>query len=75
VLATVVTPLDAVDKQLAKVGALAWTEADRQAAARLRQLVGALRQQGRQLFPHSRVPAWERTAAKLRLRGPTPPRH
>ena len=50
VLATVVTPLDAVDKQLAKVGALARTEADRQAAARLRQLVGALRQQGQQLL-------------------------
>jgi uncharacterized low-complexity protein len=49
VLTTVVTPLDAVDKQLAKVGVLARTEADRQAAARLRQLVGALRQQGRQL--------------------------
>jgi hypothetical protein len=49
VLATVVTPLDAVDKQLAKVGALAQTEADRQAAARLRQLVGLLRQQGQQL--------------------------
>src|SRR5262245_19394590 len=49
VLASVVTPLDTVDKQLVKVAALAQSDADRQAAARLRQLIGLLRQQGQQL--------------------------
>jgi hypothetical protein len=49
VLATVVTPLDAVDKQVARVGELAQTPADRQAAERLRVVIGLLRQQGRDL--------------------------
>jgi hypothetical protein len=59
VLATVVTPLDAVDRQLARVGALAQTEADRRAAERFRAIAGLLRRQGRELvaFWDSRRPA------------------
>src|SRR5262245_14570026 len=60
VLASVLTPLDAVDKQLAKVGELAQTPADRQAAERLRGVVGLLRRQGQELiaFWDSGHPAW-----------------
>lgn len=50
VLATVLTPLEAVDKQLAKVKALAQTEADRQAAEKLRAALGLLRRQGQELI-------------------------
>ena len=59
VLASVVTPLDAVDRQLAQIGAMAETQADRDAAGRLRHMVGMLRRQGQQL-----VTFWDnRTAA------------
>src|SRR5262245_11195541 len=59
VLASVVTPLDAVDRQLAQVGAQADTQADRDAANRLRHVVGLLRRQGQQLvvFWDTRNPA------------------
>jgi hypothetical protein len=46
---SIVMPLDAVDKQVARVGELAQTQADRQAAERLRAVIGLLRQQGRDL--------------------------
>jgi hypothetical protein len=49
VLGSIVTPLDTVDKQLAKVGKAARTEADRDAVDKLRQIVTLLRQQGRDL--------------------------
>src|SRR5260221_10881656 len=49
VLGSVVTPLDVVDKQLAKVGKAARAEADRDAVDKLRQIVTLLRQQGRDL--------------------------
>lgn len=50
VLATILTPLDAVDRQLAKVAAAAQTDADHQAADRLRSVVGLLRRQGQELI-------------------------
>src|SRR5438105_14359241 len=49
VLGSVVTPLAAVDEQLAKVGKTARTPADRDAVDKLRQIVTLLRQQGRDL--------------------------
>jgi hypothetical protein len=49
VLGTVVGPLDAVDKHFSRLAALAQTEADRQAADRLRKIVGLLRRQGQEL--------------------------
>jgi len=49
VLASVVTPLDAVERQLAQIGAMAETEGDRDAVGRLRHTVGLLRRQGQQL--------------------------
>jgi hypothetical protein len=49
VLATAVTPLDAVDRQLDRVRALTQTEADRQAADRVRTIAGLLRREGREL--------------------------
>ena len=49
VLATVVGPLSAVDKQLAAVGKLAQTEPDRQAVERLRATVALLRRQSQEL--------------------------
>jgi len=49
VLATVVGPLSAVDKQLAVVGKLAQTDADRQAVDRLRTTVALLRRQSQEL--------------------------
>ena|SRR5438128_8836190 len=49
VLTSVVTPLDAVDKQLARLGAQLGTDADREAADYLRHIVGLLRRQGQQL--------------------------
>jgi hypothetical protein len=48
-LATVLAPLDAVDRQFAAVGAAAETAADRQAAERLRAVVGLLKRQGQEL--------------------------
>src|SRR5262245_33325331 len=50
VLATVLPPLDAVDRQLARVSALAGTVPDRQAAERLRGVAGLLRRQGQELI-------------------------
>jgi hypothetical protein len=50
VLATAVTPLDAVDRQLVRVGAQAQTEPDRQAADRVRAIAGLLRREGRELI-------------------------
>ena len=49
VLATVVGPLSAVDKQLAVVGKLAQTDADRQGVERLRTTVALLRRQSQEL--------------------------
>lgn len=49
VLGSIVGPLDAVDKQLGKVGKAARTNADRVAVERLRLIVASLRQQGRDL--------------------------
>ncbi|HEY1377289.1 MAG TPA: hypothetical protein VGF55_10870 [Gemmataceae bacterium] len=81
VLATVVTPLDAVDRQLAKVAAAAQTDADRQAAERLRAVAGLLRRQGQELvafwdsgqpaagakYEATRQEAWRQLTALLGL--------
>src|SRR5262245_672682 len=50
VLASVLNPLDAVDRQLTTVVELAQTPADRQAAERLRGVVALLKQQGKELI-------------------------
>src|SRR5262249_40606389 len=49
VLKSVLTPLDAVHNQLSRIGAMAETAADRDAAARLLHVVGLLRRQGQEL--------------------------
>ena len=81
VLAGVLTPLDAVDRQLAKVAAQARTEADRQAAERVRAVAGLLRRQGQELiafwdsghpaagarYEATRQEAWRQVTALLGL--------
>jgi hypothetical protein len=81
VLATVVGPLDTVDRQLAKVAAAAQTDLDRQAADRLRGIVGLLRRQGQELvafwnsnqptdgarYEATRQEAWRQITALLAL--------
>jgi hypothetical protein len=49
VLGTVIGPLEVVDKQFSRVGTLAQTEADRDAAGKLRKIAGLLRRQGQEL--------------------------
>src|SRR5262249_34940975 len=49
VLASIITPLDAVDKQLEKIGKAARTTADRDAAERLRGVVALLKRLGGEL--------------------------
>ncbi len=49
VLNSVVGPLDVVDKQFSRIGALSQTDADREAAGKLRKIVGLLRRQGQEL--------------------------
>ena len=48
-LGSVLTPLEAADKQLDKVGKLPLNAADRAAIARLRKILGLLRKQGAEL--------------------------
>jgi hypothetical protein len=86
VLASVLNPLDAVDVQLGAVVELAQTPADRQAAERLRGVVGLLKLQGKELiaFWDSRQPAagaryeaarqeaWRQISALLALDKPQP---
>jgi hypothetical protein len=84
VLASVVTPLEAVDKHLAQVGGLALTPGDRHAAERLRFAVGLLRRQGQELiafwdsgqpaagarYEATRQEAWRQISALLSLDKP-----
>ena len=81
VLATVVGPLQAVDKQLAVVGTLAQTEPDRRAVERLRAVTALLRRQSQELtafwdsgdlaagarYEATRQEAWKQLTALLGL--------
>src|SRR5262245_54690202 len=81
VLATVLTPLEAVDRQLEKVGKVARTPADRDAVERLRWIVALLRLQGKELtgfwdsgrpedgarYEAARQEAWKQITALLAL--------
>jgi hypothetical protein len=81
VLATVVGPLDAVDKQLTVVGKLAQTDADRRAVEQLRTTVALLRRQSQELtafwdtgnpaagarYEATRQEAWKQITALLGL--------
>ena len=85
-LASVMTPLDTVDKQLEKVGKLAPGKADQDAVAQLRKLAALLRQQGKELetfwntdqesdgakYEATRKRAWEGISKLLALTD-TPP--
>src|SRR5262245_59713652 len=81
VLKSVLTPLDAVHNQLSRIGAMAETAADRDAAARLLHVVGLLRRQGQELvtfwdtgragdgarYEATRQEAWRQLSALLKL--------
>jgi hypothetical protein len=81
VLKSVLTPLDAVHNQLSRIGTLAETAADRDAAARLLQVVGLLRRQGQELvafwdtgraadgarYEATRQEVWRQLSALLKL--------
>jgi len=81
VLKSVLTPLDAVHNQLSRIGAMAETAADRDAAARLLHVVGLLRRQGQELvtfwdtgraadgarYEATRQEAWRQLSVLLKL--------
>jgi hypothetical protein len=52
VLATVLNPLDAVDKRFARIGAMPQADADREVGQQMRVVVGLLRRQGQQLIAY-----------------------